>query len=64
MSFSKLSYLYSDFQKFSPMKKPSNPCNSLFLRFNPRAHEGRDLSCWGAWAAERCFNPHAHEGRD
>ena len=32
--------------------------------FNPRAHVGRDRSCWGYGSCAMSFNPRAHVGRD
>ncbi len=34
------------------------------LRFNPRAHEGRDGGAEALDTLTCCFNPRAHEGRD
>ena len=36
----------------------------ILIRFNPRAHEGRDMPYQSPLPATRCFNPRAHEGRD
>ena len=35
-----------------------------FMRFNPRAREGRDLDSSAPPLSQRGFNPRAREGRD
>ena len=42
--------------RMSPLPGPGS--------FNPRAHEGRDISVLTHTALCLCFNPRAHEGRD
>ena len=34
------------------------------MSFNPRAHEGRDLTFVEKYGSIKGFNPRAHEGRD